>query len=92
MEGLDNEGKDLDGAGGGESGSGLGAGLEAFGEEKNLPTLCWDFSGLALILTLRYCLGDKSCCSPSITLMVDISSSAPDYVGSMGKWQGPGKS
>lgn len=73
MEGLDNEGKDLDGAGGGESGSGLGEGLEAFGDEKSLPTLRWGFSGLALIFTLPYCLGDKSCCSPSIILMVDIS-------------------
>lgn len=73
MEGLDNEGKDLDGAEAGECGSGLGEGLKAFGEEKSLPTLRWGFSGLDLILTLPYCLGDKSCCSPSLILMVDIS-------------------
>ena len=62
----------MDGAGGGEPGSGLGEGLEAFGEEKSLPTLRWGFNGLAVILALPYRLGDKSCCSPSIILMVDI--------------------
>lgn len=71
--GLDNAGKVLDDVGGGESGSGVGEILEAFGEEKSLPTLLWGFNGLALILTLPYRLGDWSCCSPSVTLIVDIS-------------------
>lgn len=79
----DNAGKDFDGAGGGESSSGLGEGL---GEEKSLPTLRWGFNGLALILTLPYRLGDKSCCSPSIILMVDISPPLVQPQNVWGQW------
>lgn len=84
VEGLDNAGKDVDSAGGGESG--LGEGLEAFGEEKSLPTLRWGFNGLALILTLPYRLGDKSCCSPSIILMVEISRQLVQPQNVWGQW------
>lgn len=61
----------------------MGEGLEAFGEDNSLPALLCGFKGLALILTLPYRLGDRSCCSPSVILIVDIGR---PLVQPQGKW------